>query len=185
MQFPLTRNICLLLGALILLFAVRDLFAPRARFLSSNPAPGASLSSPPAAVIVSLGNKLSPASEITVVSNMTLSQSGKEIFSGGTKVSTTSGIDPADPKARTLKADLQAGLGPGLYRVDWRSVAADGNAESFGRYYFGAEMSLPENITREMGGAVRERDPRWRGRSSALLVGTLLIVIGAFRMKTE
>jgi methionine-rich copper-binding protein CopC len=171
------RALLLFFGSLLLLFGAWELLAPRARYVSSHPAPGAALAAPPQEVLVSFSNELTPESNISVTSTVTLSPSGEKEYSGGKRFTAT-GPDPRDPQRRTLRVELEPGEPAGLYWVQWKAVAARGKSQRFGRLCFGAGMTVPDHITRDMPGALREWNYRWRERRAALLGGLLLVALG-------
>ena len=172
------RAALLFFGSVMLLFGACDLLAPRARYVSSSPEPGAALAAPPASVTISFSDELAPESDIAVASTITLPPSGGPVYADGKRF-TASGPDPGDSRGRTLRADLEPGLPRGLYWVQWRAVAARGKAERLGMFCFGAGMPVPADITRDMPGALGEWDNKRRGRRAALLGGVLLVALGA------
>ena len=172
------RVLLFFFGCIMLLFGVYDLVVPRARYVSSSPAPGAELAALPASVTVSFSDELAPESTIGVVSTITLSPSAEKVYSDGKKF-TAAGPDPSDPQHRTLRAALESGLPPGLYWVEWTAVSASGKSKRFGRFCFGAGMPVPPDIRPDGAGALWERDYKWRGNRAALLGGILLIGMGA------
>lgn len=172
------RILCLSWGLLMLLVGVADLFAPRARYVSSRPEPGSRLTAAPAEIVVTFSGGLHPDSTIRAVCTVSLLPSGEMSYSGGTDVVTESGLNPNDSSYHSLRAVLQTPLPDGLYRVDWTTVAVRGRAERFGSYYFGVGMPVPEHITREMGGVLWEQDAsenRESSRTAAMVGGVLLI----------
>jgi len=175
----LGRALLALCGAVLLLFGGWFLLAPRARFAASDPLPGATVSLPPPAVTVRFDSALDPRSTIEVLRTIAVSASGDTSYPGGERVSTGAGLDPADAGRRTLRAALAPGLSTGLYVVRWTALAARGGSERFGTLYFGAGMPVPEHITRDMPGALRERDYQQRGRRSTLLGGVILVALAA------
>jgi methionine-rich copper-binding protein CopC len=174
----MTRAVVLFIGAVMLQFGLSDLLAPRARYVRSSPEPGATLAAPPPAVTVSFSDELSPDSEISVRRTISLSPSGEKNYSREENVATVSRLEPADPHRRSLRADLAQELPGGLYVVNWSTIAARGRAQRFGTFYFGIGMPVPANITRDMRGAIRERDYKRRGRRATLISGVLLIALG-------
>jgi methionine-rich copper-binding protein CopC len=156
------------LGSLMLVFAACESLRPLARCVSSEPAPGSTLTSPPAAVRVSFGRALDPSSSISVT---------RTIAHPAAELATSSGLDPDDPQRSTLKAELPATSG-GLYRVDWRSLPASGGVPGYGTFHFGVGMPVPESVAGD-GPPLRERDAGQRGRRNTVAGGALLITLGA------
>lgn len=172
------RVLLLFFGSVMLLFGACDLMAPRARYVSSTPAPGTQIAAVPASVTVSFSDQLAPESTIAVTSTITLSPSGERVYADGKKF-TAAGPDSSDSQNRTLRAVLEPGLPAGLYWVEWTAVAARGKSKRFGRFSFGAGMPVPPDTRRDEGSALWERDYKWRGNRAALLGGVLLIAMGA------
>jgi methionine-rich copper-binding protein CopC len=155
---PLIRICFALFGLSILLVVVGQALMPRARYLESRPGPGSELGAVPAEVVVRFSREVTADSKLGVVSTVSILPFGQYSYTGGTDVFVRSGLDPNDPSHRSLRAVLRRGLAGGLYRVDWSTVAARGRAERFGSYYFGVGMPVPDHITKELGGPLRERD---------------------------
>ncbi len=155
---PIVRILLALIGLSMLLGSIRHALVPHARYRQSRPAPASSLATPPAEVVICFSRELAPDSRIGVVSTMSILPSGERSYSGGEDVVAQSGFDPNDPSHQSLRAVLRPGLPNGLYRVDWSVVAARGKAERFGSYYFGVGMPVPDSVTRDLGGPLRERD---------------------------
>ena len=174
---PFNRYVLLVGGSVMLLFAARQLTAPRARYVAANPEPGAALPSPPPAVKVTFSRALGDESAIDVIQTVILSPSGEKSYPERRKLTTASGVDPGDTERKTLRADLESGLLPGLYFVDWRVYAARGNALRFGSFYFGVGMPVPAQNAYDKPGKLSERDYHQRGRRSALAGGIALILL--------
>ena len=172
------RVLLLFFGFVMLLFGACDLMKPRARYVTSTPAPGTEIAAVPASVTVSFSDELAPESTIAVTSTITLSPSGERVYADGKKF-TAAGPEAGDPQNRTLRAVLEPGLPGGLYWVEWTAVAARGKSKRFGRFSFGAGMPVPPNTSRDEGSALRERDYKWRGSRAELVGGVLLIALGA------
>lgn len=175
----IVRALLLLMGAGMLLFGVWQQLVPRARYVSSSPEPGSSLSAPPTSVNVRFSNQLSPNSEIALASTITLSPSGEAIHGDGKRF-TAKGPDASDPLGRTLRLDLSPGLSPGLYWVQWTTESVNGRAKSSGKLCYAVGMTVPEHITRDMPGGLLERDYKWREHRAVLLSSVLLIALGVF-----
>lgn len=167
-------------GLGLLAFGLWDLVVPRARFVSSSPPPAATIAAPPAAVLLNFSDRLGNESTFDVTSTIRVLPSGEKEYLDGRSVAVTSGIDPADPNGKSLRANLQPGLHPGLYWVNWRTKAASWGSITYGKTYFAVGMAAPENITRDLGGATWERNYQWRSRRAALAGGAVLIALGLF-----
>jgi hypothetical protein len=176
----LYRVILIFFGVALLLFGLWDLLVPRARFVSSNPQPGAVIVDAPSFVTVSFTNKLNSQSRIDVTSTIELLPSGEQDFLRGGSVMVKSEIDPADPSGRSLRAHLQPGLHKGLYWVNWTTQAAGWRTVSYGKTAFGAGMNVPEHLTKDMNGIVWERNYQYRSRRAALVGGLILVVLALF-----
>lgn len=170
--------VLLFFGSLMMLFGLWHLLVPKAEYATSNPAPGSVLAVPPQEVSVSFTEELDSKSTMTVRSTITLSPAREQVYGDGEEFA-SSGPDAADPQRRTLRVKLKPELPAGLYWVQWKAVAARGKAQRFGTLCFGAGMLVPDHVTRDMPGALREHDYQWRGRRAALLGGLFLIALGA------
>jgi len=177
MSNNLLRASLLSLGALSLFcWAVYHL-VPRARYVASNPQPGAILQTPPDNVSISFSNELTRNSEISVTSTITLSPSGEALYGNG-KVFTATGPDSHDPLRQTLRVDLDSRLAKGFYWVKWRTTATRGGAQRYGTFCFAVGMPIPDNITRQSPGGFREESPRFRDYRAVLLGGLCLLAFG-------
>jgi len=104
-----------------------------AHYASSTPAPGQTLASSPAAVLITFDSELGAGSTGSVTN-----------ASGGT-VSTGAAINAND---RTkLSIALQASLPNGVYKVSWHSVSADDGDELDGTFFFGVGVPAPSTAT--------------------------------------
>jgi methionine-rich copper-binding protein CopC len=155
---PIIRTFLALFGLSMLLVTIGDALVPHARYRQSQPEPASILATPPTEVTLRFSREVMPDSKIGVVSTVSILPSGEWSYSGGDDVVAQAGFDPNDPSHQSLRAVLWRGLPNGLYRVDWHTVAARGKAERFACYYFGVGMSVPESVTRDLGGPLRERD---------------------------
>ncbi len=155
---PIIRILLALIGLSMLFGSIGHALVPHARYRQSRPAPAGVLATPPAEVVIRFSREVAPDSRIGVVCTVSILPSGEWSYSGGENVVAQSGFDPNDPSHQSLRAVLRPGLLRGLYRVDWSAVTARGRAERFGSYYFGVGMSVPDSITRDLGGPLRERD---------------------------
>jgi methionine-rich copper-binding protein CopC len=157
------------LGALLLSSAATHATRSRARYASSDPPSGAILASPPAAVRVRFDRALDPSSSLYV----DRTAPGEAAL----RVGVSSGLDPADPERRTLRADLAAAPA-GRYRLQWHALPASGGGVArFGSLVFAAGLpALPEDEP-----TFEEHDSgqrRWRrtvaGGAIFVLLGLLL-----------
>jgi methionine-rich copper-binding protein CopC len=171
------RASLLFLGAVILLCWGVYHLVPRARYVSSNPPPGAVLTEPPETVSINFSNELSPDSEISVASTVTLSPSGESVYGDG-KTFTSAGPDARDPQHKTLSVKLDPALAHGLYWVRWKAVTSAVSAERYGRFCFGVGMPIAANLTRDMRSSFWERNPRFRDYRAVLLAGLLVVAFG-------
>ena len=174
------RILLVLLGVGLFLFGLFDLVVPRAHFVSSNPAPGASIAEVPSFVTVSFSNKLAPQSQIRVTSTIELLPTGEQNTLAGGSVILKSEIDPGDPTGRSMRAQLQPGLHKGLYWVNWTTRATGWGTRSYGKTVFAVGMNVPEHVTSDMNGFVWERNYDFRGRRAALIGGVVMLALGLF-----
>lgn len=172
------RAVVIFFGLVLLLFGVWDLVTPRARFVESSPPAAAIIAEPPAAVILNFSNKLAPESTMDVTSTIRLLPSGEKDYLDGSSVIMKSGIDPGDPGGKSMRADLRHGMHKGLYWVTWRTKSAGWRSITYGKTYFSVGMPVPEDITRDMGGAIWERHYEWRRRRGAIVGGVVMIALG-------
>ncbi len=177
---PIVRILLAFFGLSMLLGSIGHALVPQARYRQSRPGPASVLTAPPAQVVIRFSREVTPDSRIGVVSTVSILPSGERSYSGGEDVVAQSGFDPNDPSRQSLRAVLRPGLPNGLYRVDWHAAAARGRAERFGSYYFGVGMPVPDSITHDLGGSLRERDVYDAdevGPRAVPLVGVLLIAL--------
>ena len=178
MKNKLLRASLLSLGAFSLFCWSVYHLAPRARYVTANPPPGAILTTSPDNVSISFSDELTHDSEISVASTITLSPAG-EILYGDGKAFTAAGPDSHDSQHQTLRVNLDPGLAKGLYWVKWRTTAVRGGAQRYGRFCFAVGMPIPDHITREMPGGFREENPRFRDYRAVILGGIFLLAFGA------
>ncbi|MEK6282565.1 MAG: copper resistance protein CopC [Acidobacteriota bacterium] len=176
--------VVILPGLALLLFGVWDLLVPRARFVSSNPPAGAIVTEPPSSVTITFSNKLAPESNLDVTSTIRLLPSGESEYLDGSSVVRKSGID-GDASDKSMGADLRPDLHKGLYWVSWRTKSDGWGTITYGKTYFTVGMPAPENITRDMDGAVWERNYQWRRRRGALVGGIVMILLGLLMWKSK
>ena len=174
------RAVVIFFGLVLLLFGVWDLVTPRARFVESSPPAAAIIAEPPAAVILNFSNKLAPESTMDVTSTIRLLPSGEKDYLDGRSVVMKSGIDAGDAGGKSMRADLRPGMHKGLYWVTWRTKSAGWRSITYGKTYFTVGMPVPEDITRDMGGAIWERHYEWRRRRGAIVGGVVMIALGLF-----
>ena len=179
-MFLLARIALLCFGLVLILFGVASLLAPRARFVNSNPAAGAAIAEPPAAVIINFSNKLAPESTMDVTSTIRLLPSGEFDYLDGSSVATNSGVDPSDASGRSMRANLRPNLHRGLYWISWRTTAARWRTVTYGQTAFGVGMPVPQYLAADMGGPIRERIYEWRRRRAAIVGGVIMIVLAFF-----
>jgi methionine-rich copper-binding protein CopC len=170
--------ILITLGLVLTLFGLFDLLVPRARFVNSNPPAGTVIAEAPSVVSVTFSNKLASGSRMNVTSTIKLLPSGEQEFLNGGSVVLKSEIDPADQSGRTMRAQLQPDLHKGLYFINWTAETSGWGTISNGQTTFGVGMEIPEHITRDMGGVIREHNYQYRGRRAAFVGGVILLVLG-------
>ena len=166
----------LILAAILLLFAMWTWLIPRARYVKSNPAPGAILASTPTAVTIEFSENLDAASTASVVSTITLAPNGEYTYGDGKRFKTTG--PSLDQGRRTLRIRLDPELPKGLYWVQWNAVAASSKAKRVGRFCFAVGMNVPDHILRDMPGALDEHNDRYRYDRAVVLSGVLLAGLG-------
>ena len=172
----LARLMSFFFGAALLLFGGASILVPRANFLSSTPPAGSTIAEPPETVILNFSKKLSPESQIDVVSTIKLSPSGEVDYLDGRSVVISSGLNAGDPSARSLRAELSPGLHKGLYFANWRTKSAGWGTITYGKTHFAVGMPVPEHVTRDSG-TIWERNYNYRGRRAALIGGVVLIAL--------
>jgi CopC domain len=168
-------------GSILLLFGTCQLLRPKARYIESNPPPGAMLPSPPTTVTVTFSVSLSPDSRLGIYPSIVFSPSGERSYGSG-DLNVVSGLDPGDSRGRTLRAVLGEGVASGRYRVRWSAIPAQGGTSRHGHFEFTAG-AVPDDVTRGMERELTERDTQWRRRRSVLIGGLILIALGlVFRL---
>jgi len=153
----------------MLLFAATQMLRPSARYVGSDPAPGATLAAAPAAVRVSFGREIDPSSQLWV----DRTTPGEAAI----RVGASSGLDPGDPQRRTLAAAL-SDASSGIYRVAWRSQPPAGGIGRSGAFRFGVGMPVPVPAA---GGAppLEGRYVGWVAQRETITGGVLLLLLGA------
>jgi len=91
-----------------------------------------------------------------------------------------SGIDLSDAGSKSMRAELRPGLHKGMYWVNWRTTAAGWRSITYGKTYFTVGMAVPEGVTDDMDGTIRERTYQWRSRRAAIVGGGAMIALGLF-----
>jgi methionine-rich copper-binding protein CopC len=163
-------------GSILFLFGACQLLRPKARYIESDPRPGAILQSPPTTVTVTFSESLSSDSRIGIYPSVVFSPSGERSYGSG-DLNIISGIDHDDSRGRTLRAVLGEGIASGRYRVRWSVIPAKGGPGRNGHFEF-TTGAVPDDVTRGMEHELTERDTRWRGHRSAVLGGIILISMG-------
>lgn len=169
---PRNRTVLAIFGALMLWSGLTQTSAPLARYVSSDPEPGAMLTSAPSTVTVTFSGELGPESAIDVTQSVTLSADG-DTSRLEREVTASGGVEAEDPK--TLRAVLEPGLTGGLYVVDWRVFEPRRNAQRAGSFRFGVGVPVPEGRTYHESDEPEERNYQRRRRRAPLLAGVLLI----------
>ena len=161
------------LGAAMLLFAAADRMRTRASYLSSLPAPGATLAHPPAAVRVSFAAALDPASSLSITRLVVQPSAG-----GQPSEALISRRQTSDASAqRTLEA-VPSQLPAGLYRVSWHALPAGGGVPRVGSFSFGVGVPVPADSAGSTH-SLQDRDAGARGRRHTWAGAALLLVLGA------
>ena len=113
--------------------ALSSIALAHARYASSTPAPGQTLATSPAAVVITFTEELAAASTGTVTD------------AAGATVSTGATIDANDRTKLTIA--LKPSLPNGVYKVNWHSVSADDGDELDGSFFFGVGVPAPSTAT--------------------------------------
>jgi methionine-rich copper-binding protein CopC len=158
------------IGVVMIGLGAGDLLRPRARWVGSDPAPGATVDVSPGTVRVTFDRALSPGSTIAVTRTIAADPAAPAVRLEG-------GIDAADPNA--LAAPIAADAGEGLYWVSWRAVAGAGGVARRGSFPFRIGTSVPAYHLSDAGTSGRGSDERGRKRRAVLLGGVLLVAIAA------
>ena len=169
---PRNRTVLAIFGALMLWSGLAQRPTPLARYVSSDPEPGATLASAPSTVTVAFSGDLGPESAIDVTQAVALSAAG-DTSHLEREVTAASGVDADRPT--TLRAALEPGLTSGIYVVDWRVLDPRGNAQRVGSFRFGVGMPVPEGRSYHESDEPDERNSQRRRRRAPLLAGILLI----------
>jgi methionine-rich copper-binding protein CopC len=155
------------LGALMLLFSAGEALRARTRYVSSDPAPGATLAAPPADVRVRFERALHPGSRLWV----DRTAPGE----AASRVGESSGLDSDDAQGTTLKVAL-AESATGHYRVSWQALPASGGSARNGSFHFAVGMPLPESAA---GGELEDRVAGERAKRKTVVGGLALLLLGA------
>jgi methionine-rich copper-binding protein CopC len=156
----------------MLLFGAADALRTRASYVSSLPAPGVMLEHPPAAVRVSFGAALDPASSLTLTRLVLPPYTGEQ----PKDVEITRHIALDDPGQRTFEA-VPSQLPAGVYRVRWQALPAGGGVPRFGSFCFGVGVPVPADAA-GVPCSLQDRDAGTRGRKNTLAGGVLLLALG-------
>jgi methionine-rich copper-binding protein CopC len=163
-----------MLGVLMLVWSAVDALRTRASYLSSQPAPGASLEAAPSTVRITFRAELDPASSI----GLTRLGNGAPGSGLPLDIAVVRRLASDDPQRRTLEA-IPAPLSSGLYRVSWHAFPAGGGVPRHGSYSFGIGRPVPVD-TPSSTHSLTDRDADARGRRHTLVGGLLLVVLGGF-----
>jgi methionine-rich copper-binding protein CopC len=174
-----TRIALLLSGFALLLFGTWSWLIPRARYLSSNPRASEVVATGPTVVAIDFSEALDRESTISVASTITVGPNGERIYGDGKRF-TAKGPSQEGANPRSLTVGLDRGLPNGLYWVQWTAISARWRSQRSGRFCFGVGMSIPDDVIRDMPGAIYERDYRYREHRAMLLGGVLLVGLGLF-----
>jgi len=161
------------LGAVLLVFAAADGLRTRPSYVSSQPAPGATLAHPPVAVRVSFAAALDPASSLSLTRRVVQPSAGEE----PSEVEISRRLAPDASEQRTLEA-VPSHLPAGLYRVSWQALPAGGGVPRFGSFSFGVGVPVPSDSAGSTH-SLQDRDAGARGRRHTWAGGALLLVMGA------
>lgn len=161
------------LGALMLVFAAADRLRTRPFYVSSQPAPGATLADAPAAVRVTFGARLDPSSSLSVTRLVVQPSAGEE----PRVVEISPRLAPDDPESRTIEG-VPPHLSSGLYRVTWGALPAGGGVPRRGSFSFGVGLPVPADSPGTTH-SLQDRDVGARGRRQTVVGGVLLLVLGA------
>ena len=156
----------------MLLFGAADALRTRASYVSSQPTPGVMLEHPPAAVRVSFGAALDPASSLSLTRLFLPPYTGEQ----PKDVEITRRLAPDDPTSRTLEA-VPSPLRAGLYLVRWQALPARGGVPRFGSFCFGVGVPVPTD-TADPTYSLQDRDAGARGRRHTFAGGALLLALG-------
>ena len=160
------------LGALMLLFAAADRLRTRPFYVSSQPAPGATLADAPGAVRVTFGARLDPSSSLSVTRLVVQPSAGEE----PRVVEISPRLAPDDPESRTIEG-VPPRLSSGLYRVTWAALPAGGGVPRRGSFSFGVGLPVPADTT-GITHSLQDRDVGARRRRQTVVGGVLLLVLG-------
>jgi len=167
----------LVLGVLLLSFALWNWLVPRAHFVSSTPQPGAVLNDSPSEIVIQFSDDLAEESTASVASTITVSTTGNREFGDGKRFF-GQGPRLEDRERRAIHIRLDPNLPKGLYWVQWTAIAGRGGAQRSGRYCYAVGMKIPQDIVRDEPNGFFERDYRYRNNRAVLAGGILLVGLG-------
>ena len=170
------QTILLGIGALMLTFGALQLLAPRPTFSEASPAPGAMLARPPEVVEVRFSQALNPAATISLHRSR---GPGGDYTGAGPVVEHTRALSRDDTRGTSLRLEHLPPLTGGVYRVDWRVMAAGRSDVSYGHYFFAVGTPIPDDLRGAQGKPFSERNAKERGHRAALLSGVILLALAA------
>jgi methionine-rich copper-binding protein CopC len=159
------------LGTFVIAFGALESLRPRARYVSSDPAPGTAIASSPAIARVTFDDALDPSSALSVT-RMSIRSDARNDASAITR---SGGLDTNDAARRTLKAEL-SGIPDGLYHAAWSAAPAAGGVVRHGSFYFGVGAAGSDSVPGSE--PLEERDSGERQRRRAFAGGVLVLVLG-------
>ena len=157
----------------MLLSGAADALRTRASYVSSQPAAGVTLAAAPAAVRVSFGAALDPASSLSITRMVLPPYTGEQ----PQEIEVSRRLAPDDPTSRTLEA-VPSPLPAGLYLVRWQALPARGGVPRFGSFCFGVGVPVPADTAGQLY-SLQDRDSGARGRRHTFAGGVLLLALGA------
>jgi methionine-rich copper-binding protein CopC len=159
------------LGTFVIAFGALESLRPRARYVSSDPAPGTAIASSPAVMRVTFDDALDPSSTLSVRRMATRSDARGD----ATAITRSGGLDTSDSARRTLKAEL-SGIPDGLYHAVWNAAPAAGGVVRHGSFYFGVGAAGSDSDPGSE--PLEERDSGEHQRRRAFAGGVLVLVLG-------
>lgn len=126
------RVIAAVTATLLVSLALAGTAFAHAQYVSSSPAPGQTLATPPATATITFSEELGAGSTVSVTN------------ASGATVST--GVKISDDHLQ-LVVTLTPGLPSGVYKVSWHSIAADDQGILDGTFFFGVGVPAPSTAT--------------------------------------